>query len=268
MRQPSTPAEQPRALPVSRRSRQISAIRSMSACAANQMAVHQPSVRSGSSAATTHARSPSPSRPKSTGGARAGHADRPDTSRRSGTPRSGIRRSPACPRPSRRHHRHGTRIDEARSSSSARVLGSSDATTCSSKSNLASRRAGSRATTMTDRLPLPDRSDCHVASIIDPPMLRRNITPEPAYLKPYVTQLSPIDDVSTLSAQADLLFPLRRIRRIGISLARLAECGACAPPLIRRYHGWTDHVRRRRSYALPSHRRASIACQSTGMSWR
>ena len=35
--------------------------------------------------------------------------------------------------------RHGTRIDEARSSSSARVSGSSDATTFSSKSSRASR---------------------------------------------------------------------------------------------------------------------------------
>src|SRR5271166_776124 len=34
-------------------------------------------------------------------------------------------------------------------------------------------------------------------------------------------------------AQADLLFPLRRAARFGASLARLADCGACAPPLIR-----------------------------------
>jgi poly(3-hydroxybutyrate) depolymerase len=34
-------------------------------------------------------------------------------------------------------------------------------------------------------------------------------------------------------AQADLLFPLRQFARIGASLARWAECGACSPPLMR-----------------------------------
>ena len=34
-------------------------------------------------------------------------------------------------------------------------------------------------------------------------------------------------------AQADLLFPLRQFARIGVSLARWADCGACTPPLMR-----------------------------------
>ena len=34
-------------------------------------------------------------------------------------------------------------------------------------------------------------------------------------------------------AQADLLFPLRQFARIGAGMARLADCGACTPPLMR-----------------------------------
>ena len=85
----------------------------------------------GSSAATTAARkSPNASRPRSSGNGRA-PCGRRDTSRRCG--HTSCRYSaiasvshtvtPSCTR-------HGTRIDDARSSSSARVLGSSDATTC------------------------------------------------------------------------------------------------------------------------------------------
>ena len=41
-------------------------------------------------------------------------------------------------------------------------------------------------------------------------------------------------------AQADLLFPLRQFARIGVSLARLADCGACMPPLMRHIVGRAD----------------------------
>jgi poly(3-hydroxybutyrate) depolymerase len=34
-------------------------------------------------------------------------------------------------------------------------------------------------------------------------------------------------------AQADMLFPLRQAARFGVSLAKLTDCGACTPPLIR-----------------------------------
>ncbi len=34
-------------------------------------------------------------------------------------------------------------------------------------------------------------------------------------------------------AQADLLFPLRQFARLGVSLARWADCGTCTPPLMR-----------------------------------
>ncbi|HEY2615766.1 MAG TPA: polyhydroxyalkanoate depolymerase [Acetobacteraceae bacterium] len=34
-------------------------------------------------------------------------------------------------------------------------------------------------------------------------------------------------------AQADMLFPLRQAARFGVSLAKLTDCGACTPPLMR-----------------------------------
>ena len=59
-------------------------------------------------------------------------------------------------------------------------------------------------------------------------------------------------------AQADLLFPLRQFARIGVSLARWADCGSLHAAADAAYRGWTDHVRRRGSYACPAvvrHRR-------------
>jgi poly(3-hydroxybutyrate) depolymerase len=34
-------------------------------------------------------------------------------------------------------------------------------------------------------------------------------------------------------AQADLLLPLRQFARFGACVTRLADCGACTPPLLR-----------------------------------
>ena len=34
-------------------------------------------------------------------------------------------------------------------------------------------------------------------------------------------------------AQADLLFPLRQFARVGACLTKLADCGACAPGMMR-----------------------------------
>ena len=124
---------------VSRHSRQISVMRSMSACAADQTAMRRPSVRRFIGSDDRRAEKPECISP-------AIERQRARAIRSPGY-------MPACGKTSCRYSaiasvshtvtpsctRQGTRIDEARSSSSARVSGSSDATTFSSNSRRASR---------------------------------------------------------------------------------------------------------------------------------
>ena len=89
--------------------------------------------------------------------------------------------------------------------------------------------------------------------LIDRPMLRRNITPEPCPLDNRMNAAIRRSMMYQLyQAQADLLLPLRQFARFGACVTRLADCGACTPPLMRHIAAGLTLVRRGASHASPA----------------